>query len=191
MDPVVRGDSDANNLHLGTAAGVSISKKFQSGFIPLPCEFLGSVLTSPSFQAYTGAHHQWAHGGEILFAVAFTFPFLKLSKYAMWVFFIALNLAMWTNGMAYVVAALSGDHWLGSLNTSRDGTPRKWTMWSNISMFLAPTLCGAAYLICFSIMVVGLWRNSEAEDGKSDDKTYEKEGKHTKNGEGEREKKKD
>ena len=33
MDLVVRGNTDANNLHLGTAARVSIREKFQSGFI--------------------------------------------------------------------------------------------------------------------------------------------------------------
>jgi hypothetical protein len=130
--------------------------------------------------------------------VALAFPLLKLSKYAMWVFFVTLNLAMWTNGMAYMVAALSGDHWLGSLNSSRDATTRNWTIWSNISILLAPILSGAAYLICFPIMILGLWRHGIAdaekpEDAKIDDKKEEKEGKHKKtvSVEEEKEKKKD
>ena len=94
----------------------------------------------------------------------------------MWVFFVTLNLAMWTNGMAYVVAALSGDHWLGSLNSSRDSTTRNWTIWSNISIFLAPILCGAAYLTCFPIMIIGLVRYGiaeKSEDEKAEDENFE------------------
>ena len=41
-------------------------------------------------------------------------------------------------GMAYAVAALSGDHWLNSLNPARDPTARNWTVWTNLSLFLVP-----------------------------------------------------
>jgi hypothetical protein len=114
----------------------------------------------------------------------------------MWVFFVTLNLATWTNGMAYVVAALSGDHWLGSLNSSRDEATRNWTIWSNISIFLAPILCGAAYLTCFPIMIVGLVMHGiaeKAEADEKDDKKYGMEGKNQKTvgAEEEKDKKKD
>ena len=89
----------------------------------------------------------------------------------MWLFFITLNLAMWTNGMAYAVAALSGDHWLLSLNPERDPTPRNWTVWSNISMLFVPIICGPTCIICFTMMIVGLWRDIDSDlEGKEGNK---------------------
>ncbi len=97
-----------------------------------------------------------------------------------------MNLAMWTNGMAYAVAALSGDHWLLSLNPERDPTPRNWTVWSNISMLFVPIICGPTCLICFTIMIVGLWRHIDSD-------LEEKAGNNSKSvkGEEKKEKKKD
>ena len=113
---------------LGNPARVSFQKLQSWSFSScLNCLFFHAC--SCSFQALTGARHQCVQGGKVLFAVGFVFPSLKLSKYLMDVFN-SLHLAIWTNGMSYAVAALSGDHWLGTLHAYRDATSRKGTIWS-------------------------------------------------------------
>ncbi len=86
----------------------SLTTRAISGFIFVP-PFLTATFLFLLNQAFTGAHHQFTHGGEVLLAAAFMFPYLRLGRVAMWVHFVTLQLAMWTNGAAYVVAALSGD----------------------------------------------------------------------------------
>ena len=108
-------------------------------------------------KGFTGAHHQWAHAGELMVGAGTLFPFMKLSPLKMKICFWTFMIAMWTNGAAYAVAALSGDYWLAS----KPHENRPYTIWSSLSLLLVPVLCGPACFISFGLMTEGLLNSDE------------------------------
>jgi hypothetical protein len=95
-------------------------------------------------------------------AAAFCFPYVRFEKArTYYILFWAFFLAMFTNGAAYAVAALSGDYWLGQ-PTERMGEPgpdRNFTIWSKLSLLLVPGICAPACLIAFSMFLYGMHRS--------------------------------
>jgi hypothetical protein len=53
------------------------------------------------------AHHQFTHNGELLIALAFAFPYCKLSRPLLIATFVLLQLGTWANGLSYLVVAFT------------------------------------------------------------------------------------
>ncbi|KAG7338561.1 hypothetical protein IV203_013972 [Nitzschia inconspicua] len=122
---------------------------------------------SKNFQAHLGAHHQWAHGGEMLVAAAFCYPYVQFERVAWYkVLFVSMFLAMFCNGAGYFVAGMSGHWWIGS---DTQGTPRgmpevperEFTHWSAVSLALVPALTVMGCFLAFPLFVYGLLQNVE------------------------------
>ncbi len=116
-------------------------------------------------QAFTGAHHQWTHGAEVLFALAFSFDFIKLDRTRMLIYFVTLNLAMWLNGLAYAMAALTGDYLFEKEKGASSGG--FWFQMEWMLLYATAFCC----MICFPLLILGLYMtkpSSEAHHGEND-----------------------
>ncbi len=107
-------------------------------------------------QAFTGAHHQWTHGAEVLFALAFSFDFIKLDRKLMMIYFATLNLAMWLNGLAYAMAALSGVY-LFEKDKVGSGF---WFQTEWLLLYVTALFC----MICFPLLILGLYQTKPSQD---------------------------
>jgi len=66
-----------------------------------------SIDSMPNRAIAKSAHHQFSHNGELLIALAFAFPVCELGPRMLWIAFALLQVGAWSNGLSYLVIAVS------------------------------------------------------------------------------------
>jgi hypothetical protein len=108
---------------------------------------------------FLGAHHQFAHNGELQLVLALVVPYLALSDTWLRIFNVALVLGTWSNPLAYCVAAIT-DHRSVFFQGSIDG------IGGRICEVLLGGICLPTALIALGIAFVGAVRYSSDEKQK-------------------------
>lgn len=102
---------------------------------------------------FLGAHHQFAHNGELQLVLALVVPYLALSDTWLRVFNVTLVLGTWSNPLAYAVAAVT-DHRSVFFAGSVDGVGGR------ICEVLLGGICLPTAVIALVIALVGAVRYS-------------------------------
>ena len=102
-------------------------------------------------KAFSGAHHQFAHNGELQLVLALAVPFLGLSDFWLGVFEVAITAGTWGNPIAYAIVAVTGEG--NALLAAANSGP-----WGKLSEGLLMFVTAPAILTALLIAIVGFAR---------------------------------
>ncbi|KAL9188301.1 hypothetical protein ACHAXT_006679 [Thalassiosira profunda] len=105
-----------------------------------------------NYRAFFGSHHQFMHNAEVLLTLAVIAPLLPMSATRRKIFDISIQLATWSNPLAYLVAGFSGTAWNGSPRDAPE-VSREFTTASYFSLALVPVICAPACFVAFGILL--------------------------------------
>lgn len=104
----------------------------------------------------SGAHHQLAHQAEVLIAIAFAVRYLHLGPTALKVLFWLTQIGMWTNPIAYITVALTGQGNIFFRNERGEDLPTGFYGQLAFNMLM---VCGVCDVIALLVWIVGLVPN--------------------------------
>jgi hypothetical protein len=120
--------------------------------------FLGDGMLDK--KAFSGAHHQFAHNGELQLVLALAVPFLGVSDFWLGVFEVALTIGTWGNPLAYAIVAVSGEG--NALFVAAKEGP-----WGKLAEVLLMFVTAPAILTTLVIAIVGFARGNGNGNGNA------------------------
>jgi hypothetical protein len=109
---------------------------------------------------FSGAHHQFAHNGELQLVLALAVPFLGVSDFWLGVFEVALTVGTWGNPLAYAIVAVSGEG--NALFVAAKEGP-----WGKLAEVLLMFVTAPAILTTLVIAIVGFARGNGNGNGNA------------------------
>jgi len=119
------------------------------------CLLGGPIADMPNPQMGKAGHHQMTTNGVFLMAIAFCFPYCKLSKFWLRIAFVTAQFGTWCNGLAYWILAFTNapnPMFLKSSNLAPEGENNIYTYMSIASLLF----CGVNLLLNLTLLIWGI-----------------------------------
>jgi len=112
------------------------------------------------FRGIVMGHIEYTANGVLMIAFAFLVSELKLSRAALWVWFITLQFGTWTNGTAGVVGAFLGQSSPLMATLNEKFPPPGGINAPAVTCLLQ--VCAVTILVCLALTIIGLIRTQGA-----------------------------